>query len=573
MQLDLTVLQNIGSEFSSAAGGSPQGRRAAGQKLNPSDKATNANDFRSNLERAGRHRETVSQKKNECDASTAQTENRSRTRVNSNNAPQIKGEPASVDSSTPQAPEEEKIKTIEDENLIALVPIVTDTVDPAIDTAGETKVIDFGQPTETPPEMSSAGAKDVISDLPIEVLSGVLPNVGQNNGTPEHHVAAVESDSSVSGGIAHGPGGSMAFEGENISNAAASADHIKEAPGGMDSANTGKSFRTTADFMIDSKASGAISDQPDIQLSGKSLSEPQIIVAKSDHSSEVSEHTPEIAAGKALAQEQAGSERQSPENAKTAGIVAPISEKATVDEGPHRKVFMNESMGRTEADKASRLVVDTEHSSRSHQNSVAPNDSNGSQDGSSASAPKTGSDGDQSIKINDFVSSSQRPVAGDGTTPVIADNLDSRPSAPKTDVLNQIVDRAVFKLSNGQSEVRIDLKPDFLGPVRLQIVTESHQVSLRILAESHAVKGIIEGNLGQLKNDLQTQGLKVDEIDVSVAKDFNDSDRRSNSAAYGENGRRGFAFKGQNHQRNESPDSRPLPNRLNSRAGGIDYFA
>ena len=573
MQLDFTVLQNIGSEISSAAGGSPQGRRAAGQKLNPSDTATNANDFRSNLERAGGYRETVSQKKNECDASTAQTENRARTKVNSNSAPQMKGEPASVDSSTPQAPEEEKTKTTEDENLIALVPIVTDTVDPAIDTAGETKVIDFGQPTETPSEMSSAGAKDVISDLPIEVPSGVLPTVGQNDGTAESQVAAVKSESPVSGGVAPGPGVSVAFEGENTSSAAASADHIKEAPEGMDSANTGKPFPTTADFMVDSKASGAISDQPDNQLSGKSLSEPQIIVAKSDHSSEVSEHVPEIAAGKALAQEQAGSERQSPESAKTAGKIAPISEKATVDEGPHRSVLLNESMGRTEADKASRLVVDNEHSSRPHQNSVVPNDSPGSQDGSSASAPKNGPDGDQSVKINDFVFSSQRPVAGDGTTPVSAENLDSRPSAPKADVLNQIVDRAVFKLSKGQSEVRIDLKPDFLGPVRLQIVTESHQVSLRILTESHAVKGIIEGNLGQLKNDLQTQGLKVDEIDVSVAKDFNDSDRRSNSAAHGEHGRRGFAFKGQNHQRNESPDSRRIPTRLDSRAGGIDYFA
>ena len=139
--------------------------------------------------------------------------------------------------------------------------------------------------------------------------------------------------------------------------------------------------------------------------------------------------------------------------------------------------------------------------------------------------------------------------------------------------MNQIVERAVFRLHNGQSEVRIDLKPDFLGHVRLQIVTENHQVSLRILAESAAVKDLIDGHLGQLKTDLQAQGLKVDEIDVTVAKDFNSHDRRSGYAAHGDRGRRGLPFKGRDFEEKGISGGSRMAARLAQRAGGINCFA
>ena len=85
--------------------------------------------------------------------------------------------------------------------------------------------------------------------------------------------------------------------------------------------------------------------------------------------------------------------------------------------------------------------------------------------------------------------------------------------------MNQIVQKAVLSFNNGQNEVRIDLKPEFLGHIRMQIVTDSHQVAVKIIAESHFVKDMLESNLNQLKADLQAQGLKVDGLAVSVAHD------------------------------------------------------
>jgi flagellar hook-length control protein FliK len=97
--------------------------------------------------------------------------------------------------------------------------------------------------------------------------------------------------------------------------------------------------------------------------------------------------------------------------------------------------------------------------------------------------------------------------------------------------LNQIVQKAVLSFNNGQHEVQIDLKPEFLGHIRMQIVTESQQVAVRIVAELPFVKDMLESNLNQLKAELQAQGLKVDELEVSVAHDSGADDDKHQKAA------------------------------------------
>jgi len=85
--------------------------------------------------------------------------------------------------------------------------------------------------------------------------------------------------------------------------------------------------------------------------------------------------------------------------------------------------------------------------------------------------------------------------------------------------LNQIVEKAALSLNNGKSQVRIELKPEFLGSVRMKITTENHLITLRILTELPVVKEMIENNISQLKTDLQSQGLEINKLDVSVAND------------------------------------------------------
>jgi flagellar hook-length control protein FliK len=86
-------------------------------------------------------------------------------------------------------------------------------------------------------------------------------------------------------------------------------------------------------------------------------------------------------------------------------------------------------------------------------------------------------------------------------------------------IFDQIVQRAAVQLSSDQGEINIDLKPDFLGRVRMQILTENQQVTVRIVTELAAVRDMIETGLNQLKSELQSQGLQVERLEVAVADD------------------------------------------------------
>jgi flagellar hook-length control protein FliK len=97
----------------------------------------------------------------------------------------------------------------------------------------------------------------------------------------------------------------------------------------------------------------------------------------------------------------------------------------------------------------------------------------------------------------------------------------------RANILTQIAEKAALIQKNGQTEIRLDLKPDHLGHIQLQIAADKHQLLIRILAENPIIKEMIETNINQLKVDLQHQGLEIDkfEVDVYVA---DDSDQNAN---------------------------------------------
>jgi len=141
----------------------------------------------------------------------------------------------------------------------------------------------------------------------------------------------------------------------------------------------------------------------------------------------------------------------------------------------------------------------------------------------------------------------------------------------RTQTMEQIVRRAVIQARNGQHEARIDLKPDFLGHVRMQVTTENHQVTVKILTEFGFVKEMIENNIHQLKADLQQQGLGVDRIDVSVSREGNNHHQENTEHA------RGRHYKNQSgERRNGQEGHREQTHRSALSSEGlatVDYFA
>ena len=139
--------------------------------------------------------------------------------------------------------------------------------------------------------------------------------------------------------------------------------------------------------------------------------------------------------------------------------------------------------------------------------------------------------------------------------------------------MNQIVQKAVLLNNNGQNTVQIDLKPDFLGHIRMQIVTESHQVAVRIMADIPFVKDMLESNLNQLKTDLQAQGLEVDELEVSVAHDSRADDDLYQKAA---EARRVRAAKNRRHSIDATAEEQRITQPVRGHSlveSAIDFFA
>jgi flagellar hook-length control protein FliK len=143
----------------------------------------------------------------------------------------------------------------------------------------------------------------------------------------------------------------------------------------------------------------------------------------------------------------------------------------------------------------------------------------------------------------------------------------------RTQTMEQIVRRAVVQVRDGQHEARIDLKPDFMGHVRMQVITENQQVTVKILTEFGFVKDMIENNIQQLKADLQQQGLDVDKLDVSVSRDSNNNKHQQENAAHA----RSFSPRDKSSDRGNDGEEQPEhKQRSMARAEGsptVDYFA
>jgi len=147
-----------------------------------------------------------------------------------------------------------------------------------------------------------------------------------------------------------------------------------------------------------------------------------------------------------------------------------------------------------------------------------------------------------------------------------------RSGADLPDFFSKIVDRAVMTLKSGQSEMKMMLKPEFLGQVRMQVLTENQHVMVKIIVETQVVKEVIENNLGQLKGDLQSHGLEVDKFDVMTS---HDSHRDGQNPRHLHSYRSGSKTGDRTSQ--DTPESAPgkqVPNRNTiDDSGKIDFFA
>lgn len=89
-------------------------------------------------------------------------------------------------------------------------------------------------------------------------------------------------------------------------------------------------------------------------------------------------------------------------------------------------------------------------------------------------------------------------------------------SVNSSDIINQIVDKLKAEVKNEISEIKITLKPEYLGDVSLKITSQNGIVTAQFTAESQRIKEIIEDNFNSLKDMLNEKGIEISELSVSV---------------------------------------------------------
>jgi flagellar hook-length control protein FliK len=85
-------------------------------------------------------------------------------------------------------------------------------------------------------------------------------------------------------------------------------------------------------------------------------------------------------------------------------------------------------------------------------------------------------------------------------------------------IMTQLIDHLRVAGNGEQQELSVQLTPENLGTVRVNIVADQLEVHARLLVENPAVKEILEANLHKLREALQAQGLHVQDISVSVSQ-------------------------------------------------------
>ena len=83
-------------------------------------------------------------------------------------------------------------------------------------------------------------------------------------------------------------------------------------------------------------------------------------------------------------------------------------------------------------------------------------------------------------------------------------------------VIDQVIQKIQLDIKGEYGEIRLQLKPEHLGELKIKIATDNGIVSATFLAESHTVKNLIEAGLPHLRQQLMQQGLNVQDVFVQV---------------------------------------------------------
>ncbi len=101
-------------------------------------------------------------------------------------------------------------------------------------------------------------------------------------------------------------------------------------------------------------------------------------------------------------------------------------------------------------------------------------------------------------------------------------------------VTNQVIRSINRAITNGENEIRLQLRPAELGRIFMTIETQGDTLRVSVVTENQAAKDLLTANVNELKASLANSGINIESFDVDMGSDFKQS--MANSGQQSQNG-------------------------------------
>ncbi len=122
----------------------------------------------------------------------------------------------------------------------------------------------------------------------------------------------------------------------------------------------------------------------------------------------------------------------------------------------------------------------------------------------------------EQVNVNALAAEGTAGAAAETEVPDFVSNIQKYTDINTDNLILQIVDKARQTLSSRVSSLEMELHPQSLGKIFLQVAEKSGDVTAHLYAQNEAVKHALENRLQDLQENLNRQGVRVNEVTISV---------------------------------------------------------
>jgi flagellar hook-length control protein FliK len=105
-------------------------------------------------------------------------------------------------------------------------------------------------------------------------------------------------------------------------------------------------------------------------------------------------------------------------------------------------------------------------------------------------------------------------------------------AVPAARVMQSVIRAARIVVGHGREEIKMLLKPDSLGWLKVKISVEDQKITARFTVEHEGVRELLESNVRQLQQSLQNSNLKVSQVVIEL-QGGGEADKQAQESADG----------------------------------------